>query len=49
MNKLVRDKIPEIMKNKNQNPKTKIIKDDSEYLSALSKKFSNPPPEEVAL
>jgi len=39
MNKLVRDKIPEIMKNKKQNPKTVIIKNDSEYLSALNKKL----------
>jgi len=39
MNKLVRDKIPDIMKNKKQKPKTIIIKDDSQYLSALNEKL----------
>ena len=39
MSKLVRDKIPELMIAKNQNPKIQIIKNDSEYLSALHKKL----------
>ena len=39
MTKLVRDKIPEIMAVKNQIAKTKILRIDSEYLSALSDKL----------
>ena len=39
MTKLVRDKIPEIIKNKNQTCEIKIIQNDSEYLSALHEKL----------
>ena len=39
MNKLVRDKIPEIMKEKKQTFKTRTLKNDSEYLLALNKKL----------
>lgn len=37
-NKLVRDKIPEIIKNNNENPITRIL-DDEEYIKELLKKF----------
>lgn len=39
MSKLVRDKIPEIMIVKNKNPKIKIITNDLEYFSFLTKKL----------
>ena len=37
-NKLVRDKIPEIIKNNGANPKTRIL-NDNEYLDELNKKL----------
>ena len=37
-NKLVRDKIPEIIRNNNENPKTKVL-DDKEYLHELNTKI----------
>lgn len=37
-NKLVRDKIPEIIKNNGDEPKTRILSDE-EYLSELNKKL----------
>ena len=37
-NKLVRDKIPEIIKSNNENPKTRILNND-EYLFELNKKL----------
>lgn len=39
MGKLVRDKIPEIMIVNKQNPKIKIVKNDSEYIEALHNKL----------
>jgi predicted house-cleaning noncanonical NTP pyrophosphatase (MazG superfamily) len=39
MLKLVRDKIPEIMKLKGQHPKTQKIKSNSEFLKFLQKKL----------
>ena len=39
MDKLVRDKIPEIMKKNKAEPNIKIAKCDKEYLSALNKKL----------
>lgn len=39
MSKLVRDKIPEIMRSKNQDPLTKIAEDDEEYLCCLKVKL----------
>jgi len=39
MKKLIRDKIPEIMKKNQQNPQIEIIQADSEYQTELHKKF----------
>lgn len=39
-NKLVRDRIPEICKANGDIPKTRIIKDDAEYLRALIDKLA---------
>jgi len=39
-NKLVRDKIPEIIKASGQTPYTRIIEDDEEYMTALTDKLS---------
>ena len=38
-NKLVRDKIPQIIKNNGQNPVTRILEDD-EYLACLEEKLN---------
>lgn len=39
MSKLVRDRIPEIMRIQNKNPDVRILYDDAEYLAALKQKL----------
>ncbi len=39
MNKLVRDKIPDIMAQQGKNPKIKLLNNDSEYYKALQQKL----------
>lgn len=39
MNKLVRDKIPEMMRIENKNPEIKILNNDYEYFDALGSKL----------
>ena len=38
-NKLVRDRIPEIIEGKGGVPKTRVLSDDTEYLTELGKKL----------
>lgn len=55
-NKLVRDKIPEIIRASGEKPKTRILKSDKDYLEALINKLieeskeveENPSSEELA-